>query len=254
MSERKILQAWEHYDAHFTPETTDLSIAQVRQRLGAVFCPGPYYFYVFDFSTKVFDLVSNEVESMLGVSVDEFNLPTFLSRIHPDDMMFVSQCEMTAGQFLFQEIPTGDMLKYKVTYAARVKFADGNYRMILHQAMGLTMDECGRLGKVLAVHSDISHMNPGNPYTMSFLGIAGTESRVGVDPRSNGKIGKKSLLTDRETEVLRLLAEGLSAPNIARELDLAEPTIRKHRENILKKTKTKNTAHLIAFAVRNGII
>jgi len=62
------------------------------------------------------------------------------------------------------------------------------------------------------------------------------------------------LLTTREKEVLRLLAEGATTKEIAQKLSIAEPTVRKHRENLLKKTESKNTAHLIASGIKLGLI
>jgi DNA-binding NarL/FixJ family response regulator len=65
---------------------------------------------------------------------------------------------------------------------------------------------------------------------------------------------KTELLTEREKEVLFLISSGLSNQQIADKLHLSKRTVDKHRENILHKTQSKNTAELIMFAIRNGLI
>ncbi len=63
-----------------------------------------------------------------------------------------------------------------------------------------------------------------------------------------------SLLTERELEVLMFICKGLSNIQIAKSLNLSKRTIDKHRENILAKTDARNTAGLVIFAIKEGII
>jgi DNA-binding NarL/FixJ family response regulator len=61
-------------------------------------------------------------------------------------------------------------------------------------------------------------------------------------------------LTEREIDVLLLICKGLSNNQIAKNLNLSKRTIDKHRENILSKTNAGNTAGLVIFAIKEGII
>lgn len=61
-------------------------------------------------------------------------------------------------------------------------------------------------------------------------------------------------LTEREYEVLRLVALGLSAKEAALELDIAPCTVERHVENVRLKTRTRNRAHLIAHVIREGLL
>ena len=65
---------------------------------------------------------------------------------------------------------------------------------------------------------------------------------------------KSELLSKREKEVLLLISSGMSNQQIADKLHLSKRTVDKHRENILAKTQTKNTAELIMYSIRNGLI
>lgn len=61
-------------------------------------------------------------------------------------------------------------------------------------------------------------------------------------------------LTNRESEVLRLVAYGLSAKRVALELQIAPCTVERHIENVRLKTRTRNRAHMIAYVIRSGML
>ena len=61
-------------------------------------------------------------------------------------------------------------------------------------------------------------------------------------------------LSKRETEILQLISEGYTNAEISELLFTSKRTIETHRQNLLEKTQTRNTAALVKFAVLNGII
>lgn len=61
-------------------------------------------------------------------------------------------------------------------------------------------------------------------------------------------------LSAREREILVLVCRGLSNQEIADTLFISKRTVDKHRANILEKTGCKNTAALVVFAIRCGIV
>ncbi len=62
------------------------------------------------------------------------------------------------------------------------------------------------------------------------------------------------LLTNREREILQLLAEGKSNKDVANRLNLSLHTIETHRGHILQKLGLHTVPELILYAVRKGII
>ena len=62
------------------------------------------------------------------------------------------------------------------------------------------------------------------------------------------------LLTERERQVLQLLSEGKSNKEAAAILELSPYTIETHRENLMQKLGLHNTAEIVLYAVRKGII
>jgi DNA-binding NarL/FixJ family response regulator len=61
-------------------------------------------------------------------------------------------------------------------------------------------------------------------------------------------------LTEREDEILLLICKGLTNNEIADRLGLSKRTVDKHRENLLMKTQSKNTANLVIYAIKNGYL
>ncbi len=62
------------------------------------------------------------------------------------------------------------------------------------------------------------------------------------------------LLTDREKEILQLLAEGKSNKEVAVMLDVSVHTVETHRNNLMQKLNLHNTAELVLYAVRKKMI
>jgi DNA-binding NarL/FixJ family response regulator len=61
-------------------------------------------------------------------------------------------------------------------------------------------------------------------------------------------------LTEREVQVLRLLAGGLASKEVAAALNLAVETVRSYRKSLMKKLKVHNVAGLVQFAASAGVI
>ncbi|HEY6468075.1 MAG TPA: response regulator transcription factor [Candidatus Acidoferrales bacterium] len=72
--------------------------------------------------------------------------------------------------------------------------------------------------------------------------------------KQKGEVDSYELLTDREREILQLLAEGKANKEVATLLNISPYTVETHRKHILEKLNLHNPAELILYAVRKGII
>jgi DNA-binding CsgD family transcriptional regulator len=61
-------------------------------------------------------------------------------------------------------------------------------------------------------------------------------------------------LTDREKQVLKLVAEGHSSKDVAQLLGISVKTAMSHRERVMEKLDLHNRSDLVRFAVRRGVI
>lgn len=95
---------------------------------------------------------------------------------------------------------------------------------------------------------------------------AATENRIFLSPQisevvisdyvlqlKNGNNSAFAVLSDREREVLQLLAEGNSTPRIAELLHVSTKTIETHRQHIMNKLNIHSIAELTKYAIRQGL-
>ena len=75
-----------------------------------------------------------------------------------------------------------------------------------------------------------------------------------VDSGSAAVRPTKPLLTSREVQVLRLLADGLSSKDVAARLSISFKTATSHRSNILTKLRVHDTVLAVRWAIRQQII
>jgi DNA-binding NarL/FixJ family response regulator len=71
---------------------------------------------------------------------------------------------------------------------------------------------------------------------------------------TKGIVSRHDSLSEREREILQLIAEGHSGKEIADLLSISPATVDTHRTHILQKLDVHNTAELVLYAVRHGVV
>lgn len=118
-------------------------------------------------------------------------------------------------------------------------------------AQGYLLKSTGQNELVAAIRA----VAAGRMYLCSELGISLLHQVLALAPAAPAPTGRRAGgLTTREQEVLQLLAEGLTTNEIAAQLFTSKRTVETHRQHILKKTQTRNTASLIHRAVTQGLL
>ncbi len=83
----------------------------------------------------------------------------------------------------------------------------------------------------------------------------GTDVQAAVAQEIRRRSGdQERLLTPREDEILRLTADGMSAPDIARKLHLGATTVKTHLQRVYEKLGVSDRAAAVAEAMRRGIL
>lgn len=100
------------------------------------------------------------------------------------------------------------------------------------------------LAAVRSLHAGRAHFGPRAAKTLAEQ-LQHPERAVG-DPYG--------ALTAREREVFHLIVEGLTTKEIARRLDISAKTAENHRARVLDKLDVRNTAELVRYAVRRGLL
>ncbi len=122
-------------------------------------------------------------------------------------------------------------------------FNQGSYvnKMMENGASGYVLKNAGKEELLEAIRE----VNNGKTY-LSF--------EAGQAMRKDSLAEKIPLITRREKEILLLIAEGNTNPEIAKKLFISPTTVDSHRKNLLAKMNMKNTASLIKFAMENKLI
>jgi two-component system, NarL family, response regulator NreC len=99
----------------------------------------------------------------------------------------------------------------------------------------------------------VKSVTEGKPYVTPSIARVLLEDYIRMLKQNNLQ-DSYDLLTEREREVLQLLAQGKSNKEVAQVLDLSPHTIESHRTNLMQKLNLHNTAEIVLYAVRKGIV
>jgi len=124
-------------------------------------------------------------------------------------------------------------------------FNQGLYikKMVENGASGYILKNSSKEELIKAIHA----VHEGHIYFSGEVGMA-------LQEYQRSSIKELPVLTAREKEVLELIAEGYTNPQIAEKIFLSPFTVDSHRKNLLAKLGVKNTASLIRLAVEKKLI
>jgi DNA-binding NarL/FixJ family response regulator len=81
--------------------------------------------------------------------------------------------------------------------------------------------------------------------------VLGEYRRLSTTPATSGPAAPQ--LTERETEVLRMVAKGMGYKQIAEKLVLSHRTVQNHVQNTLNKLQLHNRVELVRYAIQQGL-
>lgn len=172
--------------------------------------------------------------------------------------VFLSMIESIRADVIFMDLDmpvmngidaTEKAIKQKpdINIIALSMYGEEDYytRMIAAGAKGFILKNSG-IEEVRAAILDVCEGK--NYFSQEILsGILNSINRKS-QPRTSGD------LSDREEEVLFHICKGMSNHEISELLHISKRTVDKHRENLLLKTNSRNTAGLVMYAIKNNIV
>ncbi len=170
-----------------------------------------------------------------------------LSSNHIDVVLMDIDMGETNGIEMTQEVK----FSYPDIYVLALSMhGDKNYivKMLEAGATGYILKNAGKEEMINAIHTVAN----GNTYFSSQVSSKLLEHIT--KPAPIRRSAEDALLTDREIEILRLIAEEYSNPEIAEKLFISVRTVDTHRRNILDKLGAKNTAGLVKYAIQKGLL
>lgn len=192
-------------------------------------------------------LLSQEPDlSVVGEAADGHQVVEMARALRPDvvimDIAMPTLNGIEAARLIVAENPA-------VRVVALSMYADRRFvtQILRAGAMGYVLKE--------AAFEELAHairtVAGGRPYLSS--SVAGFVVEEFVQQVSPTPVKSLELLTNREREVLRLLAEGKRARDIASELKIGVKTAEAHRQNLMNKLEMHTIAELTRFAIREGL-
>jgi len=119
-------------------------------------------------------------------------------------------------------------------------------------ARGYILKNIGRDDLIKALET----VSNGQPYLdpavqeKMIISLSGNEEEAHDEPNAE----LVNSITQREMEILQLIAMGMTSGEIAKKLFISKNTVETHRKNLLGKLNVKNTAALLKFAYQNGLV
>ena len=131
-------------------------------------------------------------------------------------------------------------------------FGDNAYysKMVESGAKGFLLKDSEFDEVLLAVRTVCEGGTYFSPQLMESISFAMTSYPYSV----GGDIAEEDRLSEREVEILVGICQGLSTQEIADKLYISKRTVDKHRANILEKSGSKNTASLVVYAFKHGLV
>jgi Response regulator containing a CheY-like receiver domain and an HTH DNA-binding domain len=244
---------WERYPDALATDHSPKESHPVTQHLTDLLVLGPFYFFVVNVADYSVQQASENILSIHGLKNYPETLQQIIDLVHPDDLDFIWQAE-EAALAKMAEIGFEHLLQLKTSYSFRMRMADGSYHLFHHQAVHLSKDSSGRLTSALNIHTDIQHLTPFNNRTILVCGVGGRNDYHRIDLSGQGATHAVPKFSKRETEVLTLLAKGLSSKQIADSLFISKETVRMHRKSLMKKAEAHNSNTLIKKCIEWGVL
>ncbi|WP_243348825.1 LuxR C-terminal-related transcriptional regulator [Parabacteroides sp. FAFU027] len=167
--------------------------------------------------------------------IDQLRYDFFKAIIHPEDM------EIVPSSYFWHYSDHPEMF-FAGMHRVKPKDCD-TYRWLYYQTVVADYFDDGSPKQSFTIALEISEiMHTENQLNYALKEIARLKNEL-----------RMSKFTQREREILALIAKGKTDKEIASTLFISVSTAKKHRTNLIAKAEVKNTAELVAFAMESGV-
>lgn len=167
-----------------------------------------------------------------------------LERIHPDDLYGKYLLELRFFHFV-RHLPRNKRGGYYLAEKLRMKDMQDNYIPVLHRIFYFSAPSVSSIRFALCLYTPLLCDVPAGGCVINSVTGQTTELWKRNDPH---------ILSGREKQVLRLIAQGMMSKHIADTLFISINTVSRHRHGILQKLKVKNSIEACRIAKELGII
>lgn len=183
-------------------------------------------------------------------TIDSAFEEAIFNKIYPDDLLERHILELSYLQFV-KTLPIPERNAYSTHSLLRIN-VDGQKEPIIisHRTIYLRYFSNGDVWLALCIYSPATSNHPISGIDPK---IINQESGEMIRFKNYQDVGDK-LLSKREVEVVKHIASGMNSDQIAQTLHLSVYTVRRHRQNILKKLNASNTSEAVKICALMEII
>ncbi len=198
--------------------------------------------FAVDVYKGVYDYLSEGFADLFGVKPE-----TVEELVHPDDRAGLQDLQIRHGKFIYS-LPPEERNDYRTIYQVRMRGTGGRYINVVSRQQVIETDARGKAWIVMGIIELAPDQTPTDRVRCSVLNL-----RTGqfFNPYASSR---ELSLTDRELEILSLMARGLLSKEIAEKLAVSKHTVDNHRKNILAKLEADNAIEAINTARSAGLI
>lgn len=197
--------------------------------------------------------VSQKILESFGLDTSNFveNISEALNKyIYISDLEFLAEWKFYNLCFLIDS-PISQKKDYKELYQYRIKSIDRNI-WVVEQQQVLHLDEFGNIRITLSIIDISPNQGDDNKFTSNILNYK-TGEILSLDKKHYDNIST-IILTERETEILKMIQNGFLSKEISDKLSISFHTVNTHRQNILKKLNANNSLEAVNYAKKLGLL
>ncbi len=207
--------------------------------------------YVFDLNKRQVVFYSSNFGGLLGYTPSDYEKAGqqfFYDKIHPEDKV---KLNIIGVSFLkiFNNFSSDEKVNHKLISEYRMLNSQNKYVRLIEQQQILELDKTGQIWLMIGFVDLSANQEEYNGIKSQLLNF-----RTGkiIPMEASKKIEFE--LTKRETEILKLVKDGLLSKEISNKLSISLHTVNTHRQRFLEKLGANNSFEAILFATKLGLL
>lgn len=209
--------------------------------------------YVINYEHMTFEYVSENPLFLCGYTAQEvlqLGYDFYFKNVPEQDLELLKTINQ-AGFDFYDQLPDGEKKQYCISYDFHLINKDKKPFLINHKLTPLFLTSEGKLWKSICIVSISHNQQAGNV----LISRQGTDDLWQLDlAKGSWRKNLKPKLTKRETEILRLYAQGLTINQISERIFVSPDTVKYHRRRIFERLNVDSIVEALSYAVNSKII
>jgi len=202
--------------------------------------------YVYSLKTKKIKYAQGWME-LLGYANEEISMDLLVEITTPDHKEFIKEMNNQALAFILSK--SSNLLEYSCTTECK-KFSKQGEEVALLESVKVHHSLKGKVVEVIGTYK----RNPRTPHSGNkYFQASGPDIETLVEKMQQFE-AHKEVFNKRECKIIRMLVNGKTINEVAKEMFVSTSTIEKNLSELCRKFKVRNRAELIAYSHSNDMI